>query len=268
MTTSSTDCIVHNRKYLSKFHGIINKLHRTNEFSFSVLRRLPKRCCTCHSQTGEYSLTLDDLRKLCQDIKSTEEQLPSTSTSLKCSDYVILEFSSMLSPIQRMYQVGRFVGRGGVHLRLLERTLNVRINIINNKSSKNLQQMIDKIKTKNKESHKDGLWILINMKKDNHNHENNLDKIKQLLQDEWKKIDVLITKKKRTVINPSSQTRILSKTNIFRDNRWKPKNHRRNKKYQQKQKESIVPEEVLPQPFVPPISMPKEVVRSHKTKRT
>ncbi|CAF1206745.1 unnamed protein product [Rotaria sordida] len=174
----------------------------------------------------------------------------------------------MLNPIQRMYQISRFVGRDGLHLRLPERTLNVRINIINNKSSKNLQQMVDKIKTKNKESHKDGLWILIDMKKDNRNHENNLDKIKQLLQDEWKKINVLITKKKRTVINPSSQTRILSKTNIFRDNRWKSKDHRRNKKYQQKQKESSVPEKVPSQSFVPPISMPKEDVRSHKTKRT
>ncbi|CAF4517206.1 unnamed protein product, partial [Rotaria sp. Silwood2] len=258
MTTSSTGCIVHDRKYLSKFHGIINQIRRTNEFSSSVLQRLPKRCCTCHNQTGEYLLTFEDLRKLCQDIKSKEEELSLTSDCPKCVNYVILEFSSMLSPIQRIYQTGRFVGRGGSHLRLLERTLNVCINIINNKSSKTFRRIIDEIKTKNKECYKDGLWILIEMK-NNNNDENTLDNVKQSLQDEWKKINVIITKKKVTVMNSSSQTRILSKTNIYRDSRWKPKDHRRNKKYQQKQKESIANEQVPPQPFIRPISMPNEV---------
>ncbi|CAF3534224.1 unnamed protein product [Rotaria sp. Silwood1] len=268
MATSNTCCIVHDRKYLSKFHGTINQIRRTNEFSSSILQRLPKRCCTCHNQTGAYPLTFDDLRKLCQEMKLTENGIPSTADCSNNVHYVILEFSSILSQIQRMYQVGRFIGRGGSHLRLLESTLNVRINIINDKSSKNFRQMINKIQTKNEESRKDGLWILIDMKNSNKNNdENSLDKVKQSLQDEWKKINSMIIKKKQTVLNPSSETRILSKTNIFRDTRWKPKDHRRNKKYLQKQKESIVPEEISPQPFVRPISMPKEVVKSLKTKR-
>jgi hypothetical protein len=52
MTTEIEKCFVHNRKYLSKFHGNINQLRRTNEFDISILQQLPKRCCSCHQQNG------------------------------------------------------------------------------------------------------------------------------------------------------------------------------------------------------------------------
>ncbi|CAF3537647.1 unnamed protein product [Rotaria sp. Silwood1] len=83
MATSNTSCIVHDRKYLSKFHGTINQIRRTNEFSSSILQRLPKRCCTCHNQTEHgpdyhfWSMipTLDQLVSLeiflCDDIDDT-----------------------------------------------------------------------------------------------------------------------------------------------------------------------------------------------------
>ncbi|CAF4991283.1 unnamed protein product, partial [Rotaria sp. Silwood1] len=47
MTAVDEGCIVHDRKYLSKFHGAINQLRRTNQFNRFTLKLLPKRCCSC-----------------------------------------------------------------------------------------------------------------------------------------------------------------------------------------------------------------------------
>ena len=52
MATVEKDCIVHDRKYLSKFHGTINQLRRTDEFNSVILQQLPKRCCSCNGQKG------------------------------------------------------------------------------------------------------------------------------------------------------------------------------------------------------------------------
>jgi hypothetical protein len=48
-------CIVHDRKYLSKFHGTVNQLRQLNEFNLSVLQQLPKRCCSCDGKNGNKS---------------------------------------------------------------------------------------------------------------------------------------------------------------------------------------------------------------------
>jgi len=53
MTTEIKQCIVHNRKYSSKFNENLNKIRRTNEFNISILQKLPKRCCSCHGQNGK-----------------------------------------------------------------------------------------------------------------------------------------------------------------------------------------------------------------------
>jgi hypothetical protein len=45
-------CIVHDRKYLSKFHGTINQLRQLNQFNLSILQQLPKRCCSCDGRNG------------------------------------------------------------------------------------------------------------------------------------------------------------------------------------------------------------------------
>jgi hypothetical protein len=49
-------CIVHDRKFLSKFHETINQLRQLNEFNLSILQQLPKRCCSCGGKDGKKSL--------------------------------------------------------------------------------------------------------------------------------------------------------------------------------------------------------------------
>lgn len=53
LTIMEKICVVHDRKYLSKFHGIINQLRQSNEFNGSILQQLPKRCCSCGERNGK-----------------------------------------------------------------------------------------------------------------------------------------------------------------------------------------------------------------------
>ena len=52
MTTTGEECLVHHRKFLSKFHQTVNQVRQLNEFNLTILQQLPKRCCSCHGQTG------------------------------------------------------------------------------------------------------------------------------------------------------------------------------------------------------------------------
>jgi hypothetical protein len=166
----------------------------------------------------------------------------------------------MLSFKQRIFKVGRFVGRGGRHLKLLERTLNININIFNEKSSKHLRDIIDPLKIPYGENQKNFLWVLFTMK-----NNNSIEEIKQSLQDEWKNIDVLKKQGQSGKIR-SHASLIQKSTDISGDTRWKPKKQRQKDKHQRKQKESLEENDVPPQPLAKPISMPKQITRSRKTK--
>jgi hypothetical protein len=169
-----------------------------------------------------------------------------------------------LNPIQRIYKAGRFVGRGGEHLRLLERTLNISINIVNRKSNKKFRQIIDQLKEQNTENSKDALWLLITAK----NNNDNIEKIKQSLENEWKKIDVTTKKKQSKKVRqfPRPQQVILPSTDISGDTRWKSKKQKPRDKQKSKPKQHDEQQEIQPQPFVRPISMPKEITKYQKTK--
>ncbi len=196
------------------------------------------------------------MRQLCQQIQSAV-----LSNPVKPIHYLVLEFLPTLTPIQRLYIAGRFVGRSGQHLQLIQRTLNVSINIVNIKSNKNFRQIVEKLKEQNKENYKDGLWLLITMK----NSEDDIEKIKQSLENQWKKIDV-ITKKKQSKKLRFPRQEILGSTNISKDTRWKPKKQKARDKHKSKEIQSDI-KEVQPQPFVRPISMPKQITTSQKIKR-
>jgi hypothetical protein len=45
-------CIVHNRKYLSQFHGLLNLLRCTYEFPNRVYHNLLEACCSCEGRKG------------------------------------------------------------------------------------------------------------------------------------------------------------------------------------------------------------------------
>jgi len=202
------------------------------------------------------------LRKLCNEIQSSEERRSVISYPEKTIHYVVLEFPSTLNPIQCIYKAGRFVGRGGQHVKLLERTLNIRINILSNKSSKDFQQIVNKVQAQNKQTHINGLWVLITMK----NNKDNIEQIKQSLQNRWEKVDVITKKKQSQKKIQSSEQVVRPYRYIFSDNRWKPKKQTLRDKQKNKEKQ-YDEQEVPPQPLVPPISMPKQIPKSRKTKR-
>lgn len=205
---------------------------------------------------------MNHLHKLCQEIQSLEKPITVKSKPVKPINYIILDFPSNLSPIQRIYKAGRFVGRRGQHLRLIEQTLQISLHIVNHKSKKHLRETVDKLKQENKEISSDVLWILINMKND----KDNIEKIKQSLQGQWEKIDVT-RRNMRTEKIPASKKIIPSSTNISGDTRWKPKKQTLRDKQKIRQKQYEEQEEIQPQPFVRPISMPKEILKSQKTKQ-
>ncbi len=185
------------------------------------------------------------------------------SPPIKPIHYLILEFSPMFTPLQRVYKAGRFIGRNGQHLRLLERTLNVRINILNNKSTKDFRQMVNKLQIQNNENHINDLWVLITLKNEN----DDLEKVKQSLENTWKQIDVTTKKRSKSVKIRSSVSIMPPSTSVSGDTRWKPKKQKAKDKYKIKLNQYDEQEEVPPQPLVPPISMPKEINKYQKNKR-
>jgi len=121
------------------------------------------------------------------------------------------------------------------------------------------------LKQQNKENHKDDLWVLINMK----NNNDNIEKIKQSLEEEWKKIDLINKKKRSKIIQSSSSGKIrFTSTDISKDSRWKPKKQKAKDKYKSKQKQyQEEQDQIEPQPFIRPISMPKQINKYQKIKR-
>lgn len=51
----SDACIVHHRKYRSKFHCIVNQLRRSSKFQAHIYSALEKQCCSCGTKQGKYA---------------------------------------------------------------------------------------------------------------------------------------------------------------------------------------------------------------------
>jgi hypothetical protein len=160
-----------------------------------------------------------------------------------------------------MYKGGRFVGRDGKHLQLLERTLNVRLNILHHKSAKFFRKTVTKLQKQNNERHSIHLWVLITL----NNDKDDIEKVKQSLRNAWDKIDVTtrakLPKRPRSVIVQS----VPSSASISGDTRWKPKKYKAKEKPKNKQNQ-LDELEVPPQPVVRPISMPNEIKKYQKNK--
>lgn len=45
-------CVVHNRKYLAKFHHLLNLLRLVGDYPKEAYRNLPRSCCSCHKRKG------------------------------------------------------------------------------------------------------------------------------------------------------------------------------------------------------------------------
>lgn len=56
VTEVLASCIVHDRKYLSRFHHLLNLFRCTYDFPNRVYRQLPGSCCSCEGRAGTYCL--------------------------------------------------------------------------------------------------------------------------------------------------------------------------------------------------------------------
>ncbi len=216
---------------------------------------------------GETLLTIDHLRKLCHEIQLSQGIPPIISDPVKPLHFVTLQYPPTLTAKQRIYKAGRFVGRAGQHLQSLEQKLNVSIYILGGKSSKKLRQSIDKLKARNTENHTNELFVLFTMKSNTNEHDS-IENVKQSLRDEWNKIDVSIATKRRAKIQ-SSRDLNLPSAEISGDTRWKPKKIKAKDRQKIKVKQcNEQEEEVPPQPSVRPLSMPQQISKFQKSKRS
>ena len=177
-----------------------------------------------------------------------------------------LEYPSTLTHPQRTYKIGRFIGRRGRHLRLLESKLNIHIYILNQKSSKYLRHIADDLQIQIRRYSDNDIQILFTMKNNSTDHKT-IEQTKQLLQLDWNRIDVSIKERRRKVL--SYGPLLAPSTYIEGDTRWRPKKQRRVVKYEGKRKKRFEQEEFLSQPLTEPISMSKQTKnqRSQKKKR-
>ncbi|CAF1273845.1 unnamed protein product [Rotaria magnacalcarata] len=87
---TSTTCIVHSHKNVSKFHTATKQLRLENWFPADVYQQLPNKCCSCNGKRGLKTIDLEVLRKICDDI------MLSTASTLK------FRFSSNMSELVSM----------------------------------------------------------------------------------------------------------------------------------------------------------------------
>lgn len=52
-------CLVHNARYRSLFHSVVNELRRENRTSALILRNMPRQCCTCQDVEKLTSTSVD-----------------------------------------------------------------------------------------------------------------------------------------------------------------------------------------------------------------
>ncbi|CAF0774204.1 unnamed protein product [Rotaria sp. Silwood1] len=46
-------CLVHDKRFRSSFHSVINELRNEKRMPIPILRTLPRQCCTCHDENSE-----------------------------------------------------------------------------------------------------------------------------------------------------------------------------------------------------------------------
>ena len=57
-------CLVHDARYRSAFHALVNELRLEESVSVSALRSMPHRCCTCHSTDTLTPVVLENREQL------------------------------------------------------------------------------------------------------------------------------------------------------------------------------------------------------------
>lgn len=159
-----SECIVHHRKYRSKFHCTVNRIRRSTSFEQQVYNTLHSRCCSCgtkqgininlikllflkfyHVSTITVGIKLIDptlFRDMCDKINSEILEKSKQSTkSLPCGpiEFISLPFPSTHTPLVRQRKVGCFIGKKGKNIRVFQYNYNIRVRIIDERSKKKLR---------------------------------------------------------------------------------------------------------------------------------
>lgn len=150
-------CFVHDRHFLSKFHGYINQLRQSKEFTTNTLRQLPKLCCSCpekrnnidHTQTEPLLTSLDinalQLVALRLDLKrciNTNIVLSSSTFS----NYAILLFPISFQAAEQAILADQFISQHGHEIASLQQLYHVRLEFVTPLTSKELRNEIAQMK--------------------------------------------------------------------------------------------------------------------------
>ena len=142
-------CFVYDRQFLSQFHGAVNKLRQTKQFTIGTLRQLPKRCCSCPEKRKDManaeaesrltSLDFDTLRLIC--IHLELKQCINTGVSPSSShipDYIILPFPSACQSGKHTMMADQFNKQHYDQLLLLQQIHRVHFQFVTSNTSEEL----------------------------------------------------------------------------------------------------------------------------------
>ncbi|CAF1121999.1 unnamed protein product [Rotaria sordida] len=92
-------CLVHNSRYRSLFHAVINELRNEKRMPASILRTMPRQCCTCNNVDNQtlINVLIDDkdklinLKNLINQIDRDKKSNPKLVLSLNLLENIIKE---------------------------------------------------------------------------------------------------------------------------------------------------------------------------------
>ncbi|CAF0846819.1 unnamed protein product [Rotaria sp. Silwood1] len=92
-------CLVHNSRYRCLFHAVVNELRNEKHIPVTILRNMPRQCCTCNNLDNQtlISVTIDDkdklikLKKLIDQIDRDKKDNPKLILSLNRLENFIKE---------------------------------------------------------------------------------------------------------------------------------------------------------------------------------
>ena len=193
-------CFVHDRRRLSQFHGIVNQLRRTKQFTTDILRQVPNRCCSCPGKRQTMvdtemqplltTLDFDALQHLCiiLDLKQCLKTYGSSSSS-HISNYTILPFPTLFPSKKQMMVANQFINEYNDQPSREQLRHDVDVEFVTSNASQELlndviQRQYDLVtKSLNYSEAKqivNSLWVVFSAK-----HQLHIDLMKVILQQRW-----------------------------------------------------------------------------------
>jgi hypothetical protein len=214
------------------------------------------------------SIDLDSLRIVCHQLEQSSPVPIYSSPPQKPASCVFLPLPQTLTVLQYIRIHELFTGQQDEHLREFERKFNVRLNIVDELSSKHLRETLNQLKTEITDANNDyGLWVIITLKEAKEDGDNKIATIKQALKNKWEIIQVDFNQQRTRHVSSKvveyAQVLPLS-TQITSDTRWRPKRRGRLEKIHRKMKECAEQVEVAPQARVPSLPLPKVAQKSSR----